>query len=71
MDNKLCPHCGCELETDREKNVGVCYVCRRHGLLTGHWPELASKGDVDKHPKIKPTRIAAMMMLLRLLQRAG
>jgi len=37
--DKICPHCRQELKTDREESIGVCFNCRRYGLLHGKWPE--------------------------------
>ena len=38
MPEKYCPHCEQLLSNFREFYVGVCYACRRHGLLTGRFP---------------------------------
>jgi hypothetical protein len=38
-----CPHCDERLEIEREKHIGVCLECRKHGLIHGKWPEKIKK----------------------------
>jgi hypothetical protein len=34
-----CSHCGATQLSEREKEIRMCFQCRRYGLLHGHWPE--------------------------------
>jgi hypothetical protein len=34
-----CVICGEALASQREKDLGICFLCRRYGLLNGVWPK--------------------------------
>ncbi len=34
-----CVICGEALASQREKDLGICFSCRRYGLLNGVWPK--------------------------------
>ena len=38
MKNITCPHCSRVLIGEHEMRIQCCLLCRRFGLLRGHWP---------------------------------
>jgi hypothetical protein len=42
-----CPICDSALQTEKEKSMGVCFECRRYGLIYGCWPE--NKTSLSPH----------------------
>jgi hypothetical protein len=34
-----CIICGGSLASQREKDLQICFACRRYGLLNGFWPK--------------------------------
>jgi hypothetical protein len=34
-----CGVCDSALQTEKEKSLGICFECRRYGLLHGSWPQ--------------------------------
>jgi DNA-directed RNA polymerase subunit RPC12/RpoP len=34
-----CRNCGAALQSEKEKEINVCFDCRRFGLIYGRWPE--------------------------------
>jgi hypothetical protein len=33
-----CIVCGVQLESEKERNMHICFECRTYGLLNGCWP---------------------------------
>jgi hypothetical protein len=34
-----CFVCDAKLESEKERNMHICFTCRTYGLLNGCWPE--------------------------------
>jgi hypothetical protein len=34
-----CFVCDAKLESEKERNILICFTCRTYGLLNGCWPE--------------------------------
>jgi hypothetical protein len=34
-----CLVCDAKLQSEKERNMDICFTCRTYGLLNGRWPE--------------------------------
>ena len=39
QESTRCLVCDAKLQSEKERNMDICFTCRTYGLLNGCWPE--------------------------------